>query len=309
LLGAALAVAVVAFYAWSLHVPSWPGLRETQSDYYALQVHGWRKGTLAMDVAPHPDLRVEYPNRITHAAPFLLDASYYQGKYYLYFGPVPALVLLLPYNLVTGWDLPLPLVALLFAAAGFGLSVAWFRVLQREFFPSAPVLLQFVGMAVLGLGNLAPVVLVRPLFYEVAALAGYAFTQAGLLAATLAWLRPARAGRWLLAASLCAGLAAGCRPNLIVGAAVYLPLTVARRSPRAPAACRGRPARGALRGRATHPQLRAIRQFSGVRPQPAARCQPPRVRLCVAAPVAQRVTVLFQPAGPRLVFPVRRTRR
>jgi len=224
---ALLAAAVIGFYFWSLHCVTRLSVRETAGDYYALQVHGWRKGQLAMDVTPHPDLRVEYPNRIVQHAPFLLDASYYQGRYYLYFGPAPALVLLLPYHLLTGWDIPEALAAGIFAAVGFLLSIAWLRLVVRACFPRTGLAAQLTLVAGLGLANIVAAMLVRPLFYELAIASGYAFSQGCLLAVALAVLRPEEALRWLAVASLSAGLAAASRPNLLVGGAVLLPLTVA----------------------------------------------------------------------------------
>ena len=225
---ATMVLALAAFYLWSVHDPSRLRFQSISSDYYSLQVHGWLKGTLAMDVEPHPDLQVEFPNKIVGAAPYLLDASYYQGKYYLYFGPVPALVLLLPYHWATGHDLPEPVTAIIFVTLGLALSSAWLYLLLTRVLSLTPSPLTLaLSVLALGVANMAPATLVRPLFYEIAVGSGYAFTQASLLAATLALLRPGREIPWLVVASLCAGLAAGSRPNLIVGAAFLLPCVVA----------------------------------------------------------------------------------
>lgn len=232
----AVVVAILAFYAWSLHDPTAFNFTNLRQEYYSLQVHGWAKGSLALDALPHPDLQVEYPNRITKEAPYLLDASYYEGRYHLYFGPVPALVLMLPYHLITGYDLAESFVAWVFMSAGFLLSIFWLmhalggrmdRDSARRWFPAA-----ILG---LGLASAVPTALSRPLFYEVAIASGYAFSQASLLALVLAARQPHRALLWLTLASLGTGLAAGSRPNLMIGAAVLLPLSgivLWRRGPR-----------------------------------------------------------------------------
>ncbi len=219
-----LLLALTAFYAWTIHGPEKlrPG---SYSDYYNLQVRGWLKGSLALDAEPHPDLRVEYPNRIVRHAPYLLDASYYEGRYYLYFGPTPALVLLLPFRLLTGLELSEPAAAVFFFGLGLLLSVRWYRELRQALpgglaGPGASAAL----VACLGLVNLAPLALTRALTYEVAVAAGYAFTQACLLFGTRALREPERFGRWLLLASGSAALAIGSRPNLAVGAALALPV-------------------------------------------------------------------------------------
>jgi hypothetical protein len=55
------------------------------------------------------------------------------------------------------------------------------------------------------------------LFYEIAIFSGVACSFGGLWCLTLAWLRPRQTVPWLLAGSLCVGLAAGSRPTLIPG--------------------------------------------------------------------------------------------
>ncbi len=40
--------------------------------------------------------------RIDNEVPFRWDSAFYQGKYYMYFGVVPVLLLFLPYRLITG---------------------------------------------------------------------------------------------------------------------------------------------------------------------------------------------------------------
>ena len=79
-----------------------------------------------------PSLRI--PTRIlaVHARYHVLDLSYYKGKFYLYFGVTPALVLFWPYLLLTGHYLPQRLLqyvsALLVSLAGVGrLCALWLR--------------------------------------------------------------------------------------------------------------------------------------------------------------------------------------
>src|ERR1051325_11968572 len=70
-------------------------LDQHQPDYYNLLVDGFLDG--------HLHLKVE-----TNAAgelPYLMDASRYGGHYYLYFGAVPAVLLMVPFSCLTGYDL------------------------------------------------------------------------------------------------------------------------------------------------------------------------------------------------------------
>ncbi|HVT72521.1 MAG TPA: hypothetical protein VHD61_05245 [Lacunisphaera sp.] len=214
----AIFVAVAWFFHWTVGSPRASG--DPQRDYYNLLVDGFQHGQLAMDVKPDPWLGVDN----TRVKSYLLDASFHHGRYYLYFGVTPALVLFWPWTAVTGHDLPEPLAAMLLASAAFALSLGWLRTLRREFFPAAGWPVRLVAVLLLGLGSGYAVVLRRPMFYEIAIFSGVAATMGCLWCLTLAVRRTERTVRWLGAASLCAGLAAGSRPTLIPGAVLAVGL-------------------------------------------------------------------------------------
>jgi hypothetical protein len=164
----------------------------------------------------------------------VLDASLYRGQYYLYFGPVPVITLFLPYRLVTGLDLPSRVAVPIFCIAGFLSSCGLFFLLAVHNHWELPFWLQ--GAVIVALGSMSAVFLIlrRPLFYEVAIAAGYCFVMAGFLTLAVAILRCRVAGRWLLLAGLMFGLAAGCRPHLVVVSGIVLGTFAirTRRSPR-----------------------------------------------------------------------------
>jgi hypothetical protein len=207
----AVLAAILGFYGWTVSDREgrlwYPG---EKFDYYNLLVDAFRAGRLHLGVDPA-------------ANPHLHDASLYQGRYYLYFGIAPVLLLLWPVTLLTGHDVSEPLAAVVFASGALILAVVWLGVLRRRFFPSLSNQLWAAGILALGLGSIVPAMLRRPQFYEVAAGCGYAAVVGLMLALTRAILSPERAGRWLALASSCAGLAAAARPNLVVAAAVVLP--------------------------------------------------------------------------------------
>ena len=225
LLWVATAVVVAGvswFYYWTAasDYPGTPILGGARADYYNLLVHGFLDGHLAMKATPDPALGVK------NAQPksVLLDASFYRGRYYLYFGVTPALTLFLPWTVLTHNDLPEWAAGGFLAAAALLALVAWLGVLRRELFPRTAGGIWLAAVAALGLGCGLPVVLRRSLFYEVAIVSGLLWTAAGLLCLTLAGIRPGRSRRWLALASAAAGLAAGSRPTLIPGALAALTL-------------------------------------------------------------------------------------
>jgi hypothetical protein len=215
---AAVMVAAVWFYYWTVGSPRiFDG---PQADYYNLQLDGFQAGQLAMKVTPDPWLGVDN-TKVTH---YLMDASFHDGKYYLYFGVTPLLVLHWPWALLTGHDLPEKLAVALLASLAFLLSVGWLAALRRHFFPGAGGIYWLAAVVVLAVASGYPVVLRRPMFYEIAILSGLAFSLGGLWCLTLALVRRDQAVWWLGVASLCAGLAAGSRPTLIPGAVLAVAL-------------------------------------------------------------------------------------
>lgn len=216
----ATVLAVGWFYYWTVGSPR--VFAGQQTDYYNLLLHGFRDGHLAMKATPDPWLGVDN----TKVTSYLMDASFYHGKYYLYFGVTPVLFLFWPWAVVTGHDLPIGLAAMLLASLAYLLSIGWLRTLRNQICPEGGRGFHgWVAIALLGLAPAYPVVLRRPLFYEVAILSGLVCTFGGLWCLTLALTRGRKRHWWLAGGSLLAGLAAGSRPTLIPGALLAVALT------------------------------------------------------------------------------------
>jgi len=152
--------------------------------------------------------------------PYHWDASYYKGKYYLYWGPVPALA----FATVEGIAHVRPPGSLIVIICFIGLSFIFLRILfwiWSRFFFSAPgfspelfTLIGFINLPFLFL-------LGRPVIYETSIITGQFFLFLGLLGWTLYTANPNKAG-WLVMAGLSWGLAIGSRYNLVISVVVYL---------------------------------------------------------------------------------------
>ena len=216
---------VGAFYAWTAS-GGWPfDLEGPHDGLYNLLARAFAEGQLHLTVEPRPELlEMAEPYEPGRNAPYRLhDASLYQGRYYLYFGVVPVLLLFAPWTMAGLGDFPQNLAAALFAFGGFVFSALLLRRLVRLHLGPRPR--RAVGLAylTLGLANVAPFILRAPFVYEVAIAGGYCFL------AGAAWLFAGagdggrlRIGRLFLG-GLFLGLAVGCRPNLLV-AVPFLPL-------------------------------------------------------------------------------------
>ena len=212
--------AVSVLLAWTV-LGKWefPSLGPDYDDHYNLLVHGFRKGSLAMDVpVPEALTRIANPWDPANRPAGLRvpsDVSYYNGHFYLYFGVVPAVTLMWPFRAITGVDLPAAYALIAFCTGAFWvLAWLWLRLL-RDHFPAAGAVTRCGGVLVLGLAGGLQLLARRASFWEMPIAAGQ-FYLAASLAATYLALRAARPAAWLAAAGLCLGLAVGSRPTLAV---------------------------------------------------------------------------------------------
>jgi hypothetical protein len=230
---AVVAGAFVAFLAWTASDGKAFALGAPQDGYYNLLADALLHGQLHLRVEPDPAL-FELPDPYEphgNVRVRLHDASLYKGRYYLYFGVVPAVVLFAPWRLLGLGELPESLAAVVFGGAGFFLFARLARHLARRHFPGTPAWVEATGYLTLGLTSVLPFSLRGATVYEVAPSAGYAFLgAAAFLFATApraASSNDETAGPLSLTrlglGSLCLGLAVGCRPNHVLLAPI-LPL-------------------------------------------------------------------------------------
>lgn len=154
------------------------------------------------------------------------DYAYHEGRYYVYFGIVPELLLYLPVYLLTGHHLPNYLAVFLFYC-GFILGVfALYREVVRHWFKSTPFLVYLlIGSLTVLCGNYL-FVIARPDLYDTPIMAANMFTVAGLWL----WIRgkyaSTQAGRrWGYGlGSLSMALVAGCRPQMLLFSCLAIPL-------------------------------------------------------------------------------------
>lgn len=191
---------------------------ETWPHYHYL-VEGFLSGHPYLSLEPRAELlALENPrDPAANQAYRLHDASLYRGRYYLYFGPTPALLLLLPWKVITGNHLPLWIAAAIFAGAGLAAAAGLLVQVKRRYFPEAGAAAIFCAIVVLGHVSWLPVLLRRPGLWEVPIAAALAL---GWWALWFLW-RFHRSGgrtRWAVAGGMALALALGARPTYLFGA-------------------------------------------------------------------------------------------
>lgn len=225
----ALAGAVVLwFYGWTV----WStGERwrwgEEQRDYYNLLIDGWSAGQLHMKVeVPAAMLQLKDPYDPAQRPPGLglHDASFFQGRYYVYFGVAPVVTLMWPWRVVTGVDMPLVAAVLVFVSAGFLVSVGMLLELRWRFFAGASTWVVVAGVAALGWVSPGVVLLRRPDMWELPIAGGFCFAMAALWCVLRTVTSGPGAGRpwWMAATGLALGLAVASRPTYLFATPLLL---------------------------------------------------------------------------------------
>jgi len=103
------------------------------------------------------------------------DHVYFNGKFYSYYGIAPVILLFMPYHMITGYYFPESGAVLIFSLIGIiGLSFLFMK-LVRKFFPTLPTGIFIASLIIIQMISGIWYSIGRPLFYEVAMSAGFAF--------------------------------------------------------------------------------------------------------------------------------------
>lgn len=207
----------VLWYTSAAHFPTFPAVHNDYADLGDAFLHGQlallEKPSPALEALPNPYDPIQRGN-----VPFRWDASYFQGRYYLYWGPVPALVSA-ALELVIGAP---PSGSLLVGLAYLGLLGVFAIYLVRTLERLQAARLGFsIGLfAAIAFVNLPLLFqLGQARIYEASILYGQFFLLAGLLAWDI--YTATNRSAWLVAAGLGWGLAVGCRYNLVFSSAIF----------------------------------------------------------------------------------------
>jgi len=175
---------VLVAYVWLVSVGSWthwPSLTHTYDQLASAFLHGH----LALELEPDPALLAvanPYDPAARKGAPFPLDASLYRGKFYLYFGPVPALILAVA-KLIAQAEIGDEYLVFAFISGLFVVQSLFALKIWRRFFQDVPLLSLGAGLLVLGLAAPSGWLLSTPNVYSAAVMGGAFFFMAGLYSA------------------------------------------------------------------------------------------------------------------------------
>ncbi len=195
------------------------------SHHYEFLTEGFLSGHTYLSLKPAPDLlALKDPYRPgQQVSQTLLDASLYQGRFYLYYGPGPAVLLMLPWRILTGRELPQRLAVAAFGAVGLAALALLLASVRRRHFPRASGAALAGAFACAALASWLPVVIRRPLFWELPIVAAVACLWWSLF---FLWKFHDSGGRarWAVAAGASLAFMMASRVTCIFSAAAILAL-------------------------------------------------------------------------------------
>ncbi len=214
--------------------PTWNGENPQHRNQYELMAHSLSHGHVYFEYDDVDPLLEEMNNpyspaeRAEWGVAFHSDHAYYKGKYYMYFGVVPCILLFLPYYLITGQDLTTYHGTQIFAALAIIGLFMLFHALAKKFFPRIPKITLLSLCVIL---SVIPVYYSTgyPALYSTAIISGVCFEVWSLyLFITAVYLTDkSQASRRVIFAvlgGLCGALAFGCRPPVALGNLVLIPM-------------------------------------------------------------------------------------
>jgi hypothetical protein len=225
-----LILAIIGFYLWtatsnfkSFHFVI-DGVYDDVYNLYVDLADAFLQGRLSLIAEPSQAL-MSLPDPydpLQNTGLRLHDASLYKGRYYLYFGPTPALMAFIPWKLLTGKPMPHNIAGAIFAAVGLIVSILLMLLIVRGAKFRGSFLTRLIGIVMLGICNMVLLTLRRSYIYEVSSLSAYAFSMLSLFFIYSFLLFDHRKKIHLLISSLCYGLAIASRFSYVYGVVIFL---------------------------------------------------------------------------------------
>jgi hypothetical protein len=158
--------------------------------------------------------------------PYFWDYAYFNGKYYVYFGIVPCLIWFLPIKAIFNYNLPANLGMFHFTVAYIFVGFRFVYAVCKRLFKKISFATYILIAELFVFCSAMPYVMSRNDLYGIPTLAALIFSMLGIDL----WLGSldddgvVKGRVKLCLGSLCMALVAGCRPQLVLGSFLALPL-------------------------------------------------------------------------------------
>ena len=152
------------------------------------------------------------------------DYAYFQGKYYVYFGLIPELLLYLPCYLLTGKLLPNQIAVFFFYTVFVAAVFLLLRQVIRRWFQTIPYFAYLITAGMIVTCGTYSYLIERADIYNVPIVAGTAFTALGLFFWLLGLNGSKHPKLCFFAGSLFMAMVAGCRPQMFLFSFLAFPM-------------------------------------------------------------------------------------
>jgi hypothetical protein len=206
---------IVLIYIWIISIGTWTTWPAT-TDYYDLLANAFSHAQLHLEEKPDPALLAlddPYNPDNRGGIPVLWDLTLYKGEYYLYWGPVPALLLAIvkPFypNPVTD-----NILTFMFMVGLLIFQIMLILEIWKNYFQETPFWIILLSISFIGLINPILYMLLEPRIYEAAVASGQLFFIGGLYWLFAAFNRPSLTN--LSLAGIFFAFAVGSRTTLLI---------------------------------------------------------------------------------------------
>jgi hypothetical protein len=185
---------VIAVYVWFVSVGYWTNWPKT-TNYFDMLATSFQHNQLSLQIKVDPALLAmhdPYDIYAREALPhitYLFDGSFYKGEYYLYWGPIPALILV-PFKFAFPGEIGDQVLVLAFVSGLFIFQSLLMLKIWGRFFETLPAWAVLMGILLAGLITPTTWMLNLPRFYEASIESGQFFLIGGVYFAFTALDKP-----------------------------------------------------------------------------------------------------------------------
>ena len=155
---------------------------------------------------------------------YIWDTALYNNHYYVYFGILPALILFLPFYIITGTFLKTSVVVLLFSVLSAIMLALIIEYIFKKHFSKLPFkMLVFSEISIL-FGSFLIWINVALRFYEMVNVAGLYFSLQGIYLFLTIKKGGELSFKKLGLGALCLALAVACRPTTLIASIIIIPI-------------------------------------------------------------------------------------
>lgn len=210
------------------------GCANTEGDMYNTQlVKALSKGQVTISDTPDTTKLDELENpydaieraKLTRGEDYIWDAAYFHHRYYVYFGALPAVLLMVPYYLITKKLMATATATLIFSILSIPVLVAITKKVFEKYFRELPFVYMALSSVMMIIGTMLVWINVAPRFYELVTVAGFFFALLGFFLVLDAEKEGEKVSyKKIFIGSLCLAASIASRPTQLFTSLLIVPI-------------------------------------------------------------------------------------